>query len=209
MLDKSTLIKIHKQIFRILSINFILLSLRIEKFYNLKNIHMTLWNFTVVGSSLVKTLDETGGVVSARSQSFVEPSVRMVGTVIYIYEGGNYATAIMFTQIGEIDGVAPTDLQDAYDKLLVLVGTASGSAGTQYNNVDAYDEDATLPLTFTAGTIHSFSLVAKSGDTTITINGESTVIIEGQSTNITVSGLIADAIVINSTTGTFLATTLS
>lgn len=85
---------------------------------------MALWNFKVTGNSLVKTLDETGGVVSARSQSFVEPSIRMVGTVIYIYEGGNYATSIMFTQIGEINSVAPTDLQDAYDKLLVLIGVA-------------------------------------------------------------------------------------
>lgn len=85
---------------------------------------MGLWDFTVIGNSLVKKLDETGGVVSARSQSFVEPSIRMVGKVIYIYEGGNYATSVMFTQIGKINSVAPTSLQDAYDKLLVLIGTA-------------------------------------------------------------------------------------
>lgn len=209
MLDKSTLIKIHKQILDVLSINFILLSLIIEKFYNLKIRTMTLWNFTASGGSLVKTLDETDPVVSSRSKSYTAPKFDMVLDKITIFEQGEYDSTLRFPQIGTIAGVAPTDLQDAYTKLLALVPTASGGSVTQYNNVDAYDEDATLPLTFTAGTIHSFSIVAKSGNTTVTINGEVTIIIEGQSANITVSGLIADVISIDSTTGTFLATTLS
>lgn len=168
---------------------------------------MTLWNFTTVGSSLVKTLDENEGVVSPRSQSFIEPSIRMVGTVIYIYEGGNYATSIMFSQIGAIAGNTPIDLQDAYSLLLELIGISSPVI-TQYNRVNAYDENSTLPLIFGADSIHSFSIVSKTGDTTITINGEETIIIEGQSTNITANQLISGEISIDSTTGTFLATTL-
>lgn len=209
MLDKSTLIKIHKQIFSILSINFILLSLRIEKNYNLKNIDMTLWNFTTVASSLVKTLDETDGVVSPRSQSFIDPSIRMVGTVIYIYEGGNYATSIMFSQIGQIGGESATDLQDAYSLLLNLIATSRGGAIVAYDNVTAYDTPASLPITFLANTIHSISILSITGNTVITIGGEATTLVAGQSTSIEATALIDDTIVINSASGTFLATTLS
>ncbi len=168
---------------------------------------MTLWNFTVVGGSLVKTLDETGGVVSPRSQSFAEPSLRMVGTVIYIYEGGNYATSVMFSQIGTIAGETPTDLQDAYSLLLNLIATSGG--GIAYDNVTAYDTPGSLPITFLANTINSISILSITGNTVITIGGEATTLVEGQSTSIQATALIDDTIVINSASGTFLATTLS
>jgi len=169
----------------------------------------TLWNFTANGSSLIKTLDETDPVVSPRSQSFVSPSIRMVGTVIYIYEGGNYATCVMFSQIGEIDGVAPTDLQDAYNKLIALIPTGGGSAGSNYNEATAYDTVADLPITFPTGTIHSISILCITGELTISISGEETVLIAGQNTDIEATTLIVEDIVIESCTGTFLATTLS
>lgn len=170
---------------------------------------MSQWDFTASGGSLVKTLVSPEDYVAPRSKSYTAPKFDMVLDKITIFEQGNYDSTILFHEINEIDGVAPSDLADAYTKLLALVPTAGGGGGTQYNNVDAYDEDATLPLTFGAGTVHSFSIVSKTGDTTITVNGEETVIIEGQSTTITADGLIAEEISIDSATGTFLATTLS
>jgi hypothetical protein len=170
---------------------------------------MSQWDFTASGGSLVKTLVNPSAFVDRRNKSYTAPSFTMSLNKITIFEQGQYDSTIMFHEFNEIDGVAPSDLSDAYTKLLALVPTAGGGSSTQYNNVDAYDEDATLPLTFTAGTIHSFSIVAKTGNTTITVNGEATVIIEGQSTTITATGLIAEEISIDSTTGTFLATTLS
>jgi len=170
---------------------------------------MSQWDFTASGGSLVKTLVDSASYVAPRTKSYTAPKFDMSLDKIIIFEQGKYDSTIMFHEINEIDGVAPTDLADAYTKLLALVPTAGGGGGTQYNNVDAYDEDATLPLTFGAGTIHSFSIVAKTGDTTITIGTEETVVIEGQSATITATGLIAEEISIDSTTGTFLATTLS
>lgn len=170
---------------------------------------MSLWNFTASGGSLVKTLVNPEDYVGARQKSYTAPKFDLATNKITIFEQGNYDSTIMFHEFNEIDGVAPSDLADAYTKLLALVPSAGGGAGTQYNNVDAYDEDATLPLVFDAGTIHSFSIVAKTGDTTITVNGEETVVIEGQSATVTATGLIAEEISIDSTTGTFLATTLS
>jgi|688.fasta_scaffold24636_11 hypothetical protein len=168
---------------------------------------MNKWNFLVVNGQLVKKLDETNPVVSKRSQSFASPSIKLVGATIYIYEGGNYATSIMFSQIGTIAGAAPTTLQDAYDKLLALIPTSSG--GSTYDNVTVYDTPANLPITLAADTIHSISILSITGNTVITVGGESTTLVAGQSTSITATALIDDVIVINSASGTFLATTLS
>ena len=170
---------------------------------------MTKWNFTVVGGSLIKKLDETNPVVSSRSKSYTAPKFDMVGSTIYIYEQGEYDSALQFSQIGTIDGDTPTDLQDAYNKLIALIPTSSGGgSSSNYNNVTAYDEDATLPLTFATNTINSISIVAKEGTTTITIGAETTTLIEGQTTTIKADGLIVEVISIDSTTGSFLATTL-
>lgn len=170
---------------------------------------MSQWDFTASGGSLVKTLVAPEDYVAPRSKSYTAPKFDMVLDKIAIFEQGQYDSTIMFHEINEIGGVEPTDLADAYTKLLALVPTSGGGGGTQYNDVDAYDEDATLPLEFATGTIHSFSIVGKTGNTTITINGETSIIIEGQSTTITGDGLIVGEISIDSTTGTFLATTLS
>lgn len=170
---------------------------------------MTKWNFTVVGGSLIKKLDETNPVVSSRSKSYTAPKFDMVGSTIYIYEQGEYDSALQFSQLGTIDGDTPTDLQDAYNKLIALIPTSSGGgSSSNYNNVTAYDEDATLPLTFATNTINSISIVAKTGTTTITIGAETTVLIEGQTTTMSADALIVEVISIDSTTGTFLATTL-
>ncbi len=186
----------------------LLLLSRIEKSYNQQHTTMAQVDITTVNGNLV--IEWLGGQ-NLRKMTFASPSISTAPPEkIYFYEDGAYKTALYYAQINEIEGVAPTDYEDAIDKILALLPTAGGGAGSsQYNDVSAYDEDATLPLTFGGGTIHSFSIVAKTGNTTITVNGEETVIIEGQSTTITGTGLIEGDISIDSTTGTFLATTLS
>lgn len=130
---------------------------------------------------------------------------------IYFYEQGVYGCALYYSQINTIAGETPSSYEDAISKIEAILPTAGGggTGGGNYNNVDAYDEDATLPLTFAGDSIHSFSIVAKTGTTTITVNGETTTLIAGQSTTITGDALIAEEISIDSTTGEFLATTLS
>ena len=90
---------------------------------------MAKWDFKIVGASFVKELAPVGDDVNPRSQSFMQPSFDLEGDKIVMKESGQYKTAISFTQIGEIDGVAPTDLEDAYAKLLVLVENFNGGGG--------------------------------------------------------------------------------
>jgi hypothetical protein len=94
---------------------------------------MAKWDFKIVGASFVKELIPIDGDVEFRSQSFMQPSFDLEGDKIVMKESGNYKSAILFPQIGEIDGVVPTDLEDAYAKLLILVenfNQGGGSPGT-------------------------------------------------------------------------------
>lgn len=94
---------------------------------------MAKWDFKIVGASFVKELVPVDGDVNPRSQSFMQPSFHLEGGKIVIKESGQYVTAIYFSQIGEIDGVAPTDIEDALAKLLALVENFNGGGGTPQN----------------------------------------------------------------------------
>lgn len=173
---------------------------------------MAKWNFSVVGSSLIKSLDTSGSDVNPRSQSFMQPSVDMVLDKLTFKEGGQYKTSVLFSLIGTIDGATPTDLQDAYDKLLALIATMSGGGGGtggSYNTPTVYDTVGDLPIEFLANTLHSISILSTSGTTTITVDGEETVLLEGQEYFNEASTLIDTKVSVDSCTGTFIATTLN
>ncbi len=173
---------------------------------------MAKWNFSVVGSSLIKSLDTSGSDVNPRSQSFMQPSVDMVLDKLTFKEGGQYKTSVLFSLIGTIDGDTPTDLQDAYDKLIALIGTMSGSGGGgtgSYNTPTVYDTVGDLPISFGANSIHSISILSTSGTTTITVDGEETTLAEGQEYFNEASTLTDVVITIDSCTGTFVATTIN
>ena len=82
---------------------------------------MAKWNFFKTGSSLIKQLVVTDDDVDRRSESFTQPSLDLQGDKIVFKESGQYKTAIMFAQIGTIAGDTPTDLQDAYDKIIAII----------------------------------------------------------------------------------------
>lgn len=173
---------------------------------------MAKWNFSVEGSVFKKVLDTSGLDVKPRSQSFMQPSVDMVLDKLTFKEGGQYKTSVLFSLIGTIDGATPTDLQDAYDKLLALIATMSGGGGGatgSYNTPTVYDTVGDLPIEFIENTIHSISILSTSGTTTITVDGEETTLAEGQEYFNEASTLIKVKISIDSCTGTFIATTLN
>lgn len=92
---------------------------------------MAKWNFFATNSSLIKELDTSGDDVNPQSQSFLAPTLDLQGAKIVFKEGGLYKTALLFTEIGTIDGVNPVNLQDAYDKIIALIPNSSGPAGSQ------------------------------------------------------------------------------
>ena len=102
---------------------------------------MAKWDFKIVGASFVKELVPIADDVQPRSQSFMQPSFHLEGGKIVIKESGQYVTAIYFSQIGEIDGVAPTDIDDAYAKLLTLVENFNGGGVTPQTLAETLAED--------------------------------------------------------------------
>jgi hypothetical protein len=125
------------------------------------------------------------------------------------FEAGKFKFSALFTRIGTIGGVTPTDIDNAETLLLALIPTASGGGGGTYNNVTVYDAPGDLPITFGPETIHSISILCLTGTLTITVGGEETVLSAGQNTDITATTLIEEEISIDSTTGTFTITTLN
>ena len=93
----------------------------------------TIWNFTANSFSVIKALD---GASPPREQSFNALSLRMVDGIIYLYEYGLYASSVKFEQIGTIDAVSPTDLQDAYDKILAIIPTGGATIQTLQQVLD-------------------------------------------------------------------------
>lgn len=171
---------------------------------------MAKWNFTASNGQLVATLTPESGDVEPRKYTFKEASIEMAVGKIKFFESGVYRFATLFTAIGEIDGVEPTDLTDASTKLTALIPSSSGGAGgSNYNTPTVYDTPADLPITFTAGTIHSISMLCLTGTFTVTVNGEETVLSAGENMDIEATTLIADEISLDSTTGTFKVTTLN
>jgi hypothetical protein len=81
---------------------------------------MGKYNFRIVGSSFIKELDVEVGQ-SPRLESFKQPSFELSVDKIIMNESGVYKTAMYFNQIGTIDSIVPVDIEDAYEKLLLLI----------------------------------------------------------------------------------------
>ena len=75
-------------------------------------------NIDIVGSVLVIDRIVTLGDVSTYSISFESPTVELVLDRIKFYERGIYKISLGLTDINEIGGIAPTNILDAYDKIL-------------------------------------------------------------------------------------------
>jgi len=96
---------------------------------------MIQWDFTTVGNSLLMTATATSGDSgNIRVETFMSPSFNLVNRQIAISEGGVYKTAVTLSQINEINGVAPSDLDDALSKLITLVENFNGGGVTPQDN---------------------------------------------------------------------------
>lgn len=90
---------------------------------------MALYNITAQSNVLIVALDTSGNDVNAKTQTFNAPSVNMQGDKIRFFESGNLRMSLLFTLIGEINGSAPTDIEDAVDKINDLISANFSSGG--------------------------------------------------------------------------------
>ena len=93
---------------------------------------MAKYNFDVSGSQLIISLVPVLDDVQPTSMSYLAPSFKIGVGKINAYEYGQPKQSFLFTEIGEIDGVAPTDLQDAFDKLTTATANFNGGGAAPY-----------------------------------------------------------------------------
>lgn len=93
---------------------------------------MAKYNFDVSGSQLIISLVPVLDDVQPTSMSYLAPSFKIGVGKINAYEYGQPRQSFLFTEIGEIDGVAPTDLQDAFDKLTTATANFNGGGAAPY-----------------------------------------------------------------------------
>jgi hypothetical protein len=93
---------------------------------------MPKYTFTVSGSQLIVSLVPAESDVQPTSMSYLAPSFKIGVGKINAYEYGQPKQSFLFTEIGEIDGVEPTDLQDAFDKLTALTANFNGGGAAPY-----------------------------------------------------------------------------
>lgn len=168
---------------------------------------MGKWFFTASNGSVVAKMTPDTDEVRPKTITFRSFSLTNAIDKLRFFESGEFKFSALFTRIGDIGGTSPTDINDAETLLLALIPSASGGGGT-YDNVTVYDTPDDLPITFNANTVHSISILCLTGTLTITVGTEETVLTAGQNTDITATGLIAQEISIDSTTGTFTVTIL-
>ncbi len=85
---------------------------------------MGAYNFSALGNSLKAELVPVLADVNPRTYNFINPSTRLVenNTKLKIYESGKFVKSFLFSEIGTIATVTPTNLEDANDKILDLIG---------------------------------------------------------------------------------------
>jgi hypothetical protein len=90
------------------------------------------YNFTISGNSLLMQRTPIDEDTQYKAISFKSPSLVQDNNKIKLFEAGEFYTSLRFVDFGTIDGIAPTDLQDAKDKLLVLIGNISEGGGGDF-----------------------------------------------------------------------------
>jgi hypothetical protein len=93
---------------------------------------MAKYNFDVSGSQLIVSLVPVESDVQPTSMSYLAPSFKIGVGKINAYEYGQPKQSFLFTEIGEIDGVAPTDLQDTFDKITTATANFNGGGTAPY-----------------------------------------------------------------------------
>jgi len=82
---------------------------------------MAKFNFTSLNGSIIMRRTPIDNDTSYKTITFRSLSLVNALDRIRLYESGDFYTSLQFTDFGEIDGVTPTSLEDAEEKLLALI----------------------------------------------------------------------------------------
>lgn len=92
------------------------------------------YSFSGSGNSIIVSADTESGDFPIDNQAYTGASAALGNNRIYLREYGIDKQNFAFYEIFEIDGVAPVDLEDAFDKILILIANFNGG-GTAPNAI--------------------------------------------------------------------------
>ena len=105
---------------------------------------MAKYSFDVSGSQLIVSLVPVLDDVQPTSMSYLAPSFKIGVEKINVYEYGQPKQSFSLTEIGEINGVEPTDLQDAFDKLTSVTASFNGGGASTYKLISLASTNANV-----------------------------------------------------------------
>jgi hypothetical protein len=91
--------------------------------------------FAQLSNKLIISLDTTSSLYNQNITYFSNPSVAIENNKIVMYENGKPSLAIYLHHMGTVNGVLPTDINDAFNKItafitLIFVATTGGGGAT-------------------------------------------------------------------------------
>lgn len=105
---------------------------------------MAKYQFSVSGSQLTISLVPVLDDVQPTSMTYLAPSFKIGVGKINVYEYGQPKQSFSLTEIGEINGLEPTDLQDAFDKLTSVTASFNGGGASTYKLISLASTNANV-----------------------------------------------------------------
>jgi hypothetical protein len=105
---------------------------------------MAKYQFSVSGSQLTISLVPVLDDVQPTSMTYLAPSFKIGVGKINVYEYGQPKQSFSLTEIGEINGLEPTDLQDAFDKLTSIAASFNGGGASTYKLISLASTNANV-----------------------------------------------------------------
>lgn len=118
------------------------------------------YNFSKNGANLVITLDVEGGKYNPEIVSINDPNITLENNNLWLYENGKYLRFFLYNQIGTIDGLVPTSIEDAYAKLNVIVNSLALLASPKFKG-------SVVPTDTPVGTDDAFWIATQAGTYTL------------------------------------------
>lgn len=114
------------------------------------------YSFTKEGTNLIMTLDTESGKYAPQVSALNDPNITLENDFIWFYENGKNFRYLSFLEIGLIDGVAPTNIANAFSLLNVVVNSLKSLASPKFKG-------SVIPTDTPQGTEDAFWIATQAG----------------------------------------------
>lgn len=114
------------------------------------------YSFSKDSTNLIITLDTESGKYAPEVTSLNDPNITLENGSFWIYENGKFLRFLSFDQISTIDGVIPSNVDDAFTKLNTIINTLHLLASPKFKGT-------AVPTDTPTGTEDAFWIASQAG----------------------------------------------